>query len=135
MKMVGFPSQQLSTNRKESLYVNENSTMNISVLNSKLLDDVCNGSSLHSAIRSKAACTEFAPELRRPNDTSLMMSVMVPLCTLRFVQRLRAPNSLRNSDDLMIRVNEFRVVFNSKKNGPSKLMAMVAPHQHQVAWA
>ncbi|GIY63995.1 hypothetical protein CEXT_580741 [Caerostris extrusa] len=69
--MVGFPSQQLSTNRKESLYVNENSTMNISVLNSKLLDDVCNGSSLHSAIRAKAACTEFAPELRRPNNTIL----------------------------------------------------------------
>ncbi|GIY63992.1 hypothetical protein CEXT_580721 [Caerostris extrusa] len=45
-------------------------------------------------IRSKTACTEFAPELQRPNDT----------------------------------VNEFRIVINSKKNGPGKLMAIVAPH-------
>ncbi|GIY55838.1 hypothetical protein CDAR_566291 [Caerostris darwini] len=45
-------------------------------------------------IRSKAACTEFAPELQRPDDT----------------------------------VNEFRVVINSKKDGASKLMAMIAPH-------
>ncbi|GIY63996.1 hypothetical protein CEXT_580751 [Caerostris extrusa] len=72
--------------------------MNISMLNSKLLDDVCNGSSLHSAIRSHAACTEFAPELRRPDDT----------------------------------VNEFRIVINSKKNCPSKLMAIVASGLHMA---
>ncbi|GIY63991.1 hypothetical protein CEXT_580711 [Caerostris extrusa] len=66
--------------------------MSLSMLQSKLLDDVCNGSSLHSAIPSKAACTEFAQNYRRPNDT----------------------------------VNEFRIVINSKKNGPSKLMAIVA---------
>ncbi|GIY63990.1 hypothetical protein CEXT_580701 [Caerostris extrusa] len=69
-KMVSFHLTCYPTTERNSLYVNENSAMSISLLNSKLLDDVCNGSSLHSAILFlDSVCTEFAPELQQPNDT------------------------------------------------------------------
>ncbi|GIY63994.1 hypothetical protein CEXT_580731 [Caerostris extrusa] len=67
-----FPSHQLSNNRKE-LCQNRLTRMNqmdISMLNSKLFDDICNGSSLQPG---------FVQTLRAPNSPRNYRYLMIRL--------------------------------------------------------